>query len=110
MQGAPNSKAVIKPLSEWTLENLIVASRELDIIAEEVVKHAHAVTDFRITSTRGDNSERTSAAHVHCKNDAAGTTGVNCRPERPGPQSRLMRDDQIGFSPQGRRSGSVRLP
>jgi hypothetical protein len=44
---APKSKGVVKPSSEWTLENLIVVSRELRIIGEDVVKHAHAVKDFR---------------------------------------------------------------
>jgi hypothetical protein len=46
-KGAPQSRGAVKPPSEWTLENLIVVSRELGIIGEDVVKHAHAVKDFR---------------------------------------------------------------
>ena len=46
-KSAPQSKGKTKPLSEWTLENLIVTSSELGIVGQDVVKHAHAVKDFR---------------------------------------------------------------
>jgi hypothetical protein len=45
--GAPKYNGAVRRLSDWTLENLIVVSRELGIIGEDVVKHAHAVKDFR---------------------------------------------------------------
>ncbi len=46
-KAAPKSGGTARHLSEWTLENLIVTSRELNLIGEDVVKHAHAVKDFR---------------------------------------------------------------
>jgi hypothetical protein len=44
---APKFKGAVKPLADWTLQDLIVTSRELGIIGEDVVKHAQAVKDFR---------------------------------------------------------------
>jgi hypothetical protein len=44
---APQYKGSVKPLADWTLENLIVTSKELNVVSEDVVKHAHAVKDFR---------------------------------------------------------------
>lgn len=46
-KSSPKYKGAVKQLSEWTLENLITTSRELQLIGEDVVKHAHAVKDFR---------------------------------------------------------------
>lgn len=47
-KAAPRDRAgKPKPLAEWSLENLITTSRELGVIGEDVVKHAHAVKDFR---------------------------------------------------------------
>lgn len=34
-------------MSEWTLEALITTSREVGVVGEDVIKHAHAVKDFR---------------------------------------------------------------
>jgi hypothetical protein len=44
---APKRDGKVKPLPEWTLEELINASRALNVIGEDVKKHAHAVKDFR---------------------------------------------------------------
>ncbi len=37
----------VRPLGEWTVDSLIVTARELGVVGEDVVKHAHAVKDFR---------------------------------------------------------------
>lgn len=44
---SPKYKSVVKPLPEWTLDNLITVSRELNLVGQDVVKHAHALKDFR---------------------------------------------------------------
>jgi hypothetical protein len=46
-QAAPSKDGKVKPLGEWTLQNLIAVSREHGLIGEDVVKHADAVRDFR---------------------------------------------------------------
>jgi hypothetical protein len=44
---APHNKGTVRPLTEWTLANLITVSRELGVIGEDVVRHADAVRNFR---------------------------------------------------------------
>ncbi|MCV7377652.1 hypothetical protein BST11_03250 [Mycobacterium alsense] len=44
---APIKEGSVKPFGEWTLQNLIDVSRELGLVGEDVLKHAHAVRDFR---------------------------------------------------------------
>lgn len=46
-KSAPQSQGKVKPLPDWSLDSLIITSRELGVIGEDVVKHAHAVKDFR---------------------------------------------------------------
>lgn len=46
-KAAPVKSGKVKPLNEWTLQNLIDVSRELNLVGEDVSKHAHAVRDFR---------------------------------------------------------------
>lgn len=46
-KAAPVRDGKVKPLGDWTLQNLIAVSRELRLIGEDVVKHADAVRDFR---------------------------------------------------------------
>jgi hypothetical protein len=44
---APTKDGKVRPLGEWTLQNLIDVCRELGLVGEDVAKHAHAVRDFR---------------------------------------------------------------
>lgn len=44
---APTKDSKVKPLSQWTLHDFIITARELHIVGEDVVKHAHGVKDFR---------------------------------------------------------------
>ncbi|MBU8832377.1 hypothetical protein [Mycolicibacterium goodii] len=44
---APTKDGKVRPLAEWTLQNLIAVSRELGLVGEDVLKHADAVRDFR---------------------------------------------------------------
>ncbi len=37
----------VRPLPDWTLEALITTAREVGVVGEDVIKHAHAVKDFR---------------------------------------------------------------
>ena len=44
---APRRNGKVRPLPEWTLNDLINTSRELGVLGEDVVKFAHAVREFR---------------------------------------------------------------
>jgi hypothetical protein len=47
-KSAPRLKGgKVKPLDTWTLSELITSAHELRLIGQDVVKHAHAVRDFR---------------------------------------------------------------
>lgn len=46
-KSAPKHEGKVKPLAAWTLNDFITTSHELHIIGTDVVKHAHAVKDFR---------------------------------------------------------------
>lgn len=46
-KAAPTKDGTVRPFGEWTLQNLIDVSRELNLVREDVAKHAHAVRDFR---------------------------------------------------------------
>jgi hypothetical protein len=46
-KAAPSKDGKVKPLGEWTLQNLIAVSREVGLIGEDVAKHADAVRNFR---------------------------------------------------------------
>ncbi len=44
---APNHKGSAKPIDTWTLAELITVSRALDVLGEDVSKHADQVRNFR---------------------------------------------------------------
>jgi hypothetical protein len=44
---APRRAGAVRPLPEWTLNDLVNASRELGLLGEDVSKFAHAVREFR---------------------------------------------------------------
>jgi hypothetical protein len=44
---APRRAGAVRPLAEWTLNDLVKASRELGVLGEDVSKFAHAVREFR---------------------------------------------------------------
>lgn len=44
---APRRDGKVRPISEWTLNDLLNTSRELAILSEDVTKFAHAVREFR---------------------------------------------------------------
>lgn len=46
-KAAPTLRGDVKPLDTWTLAELIVVSRELEVIGEDVLRHADHVRDFR---------------------------------------------------------------
>ena len=46
--GSPKDKSgKVKPLNEWTLNDLINVARELNLVGEDVKKFSHALRDFR---------------------------------------------------------------
>lgn len=46
-RAAPRSDGKVRPLPEWSLNNLLNTSRELGVLGEDVIKFAHAVREFR---------------------------------------------------------------
>jgi hypothetical protein len=44
---APRRNGKVRPLSEWSLNDLLNTSRELGVLGEDVSKFAHAVREFR---------------------------------------------------------------
>lgn len=46
-KSAPKIKGRVKPLSEWTLSELIKVSRELGVLSADVARHADQVRNFR---------------------------------------------------------------
>ena len=44
---APRLRNAVKPLPEWTLAELIIVSRALGVVGEDVLKHADHVRNFR---------------------------------------------------------------
>ncbi len=44
---APKSKGSVKPVGSWTLAELITVSRDLNVLSEDVSKHADQVRNFR---------------------------------------------------------------
>jgi hypothetical protein len=44
---APQRDGKVRPISEWSLNDLLNTSRELGVLGEDVSKFAHAVREFR---------------------------------------------------------------